>query len=59
MEAGEWILPNGTEIKAGKLTTDKNHHGPSAYSDWEIVSFNSSFDSTPIILQLSTIPNQR
>ncbi len=58
VEAGEWVLSDGTEIKAGILTTDKNHHGPSPYTAWETVSFYSSFGSIPVILHsLNTYNN--
>ncbi len=56
---GEWAFPDGTEIKAGKIMTDKNHHGPSVYDNWEQMSFNTSFFNPPVILHSLNTYNNR
>jgi len=50
LEAGSWELPDGTLLEVGTLTTNKTVGKNVANSQWEHVSFGSSFPATPVVL---------
>jgi len=58
VEAGEWKLDDGTEIKAGTISTNK-YYKKSTSDTWETISFSSAFStSNPVILHsLNTYNN--
>ena len=45
MEAGTWILPDGTLVEAGTLESDRL-----STAGFEDVTFDAAFDSTPVVL---------
>jgi len=53
MEAGSHSLPNGIDVKAGTLDTDGEYVQrtcDTAKSNYETVTFSSSFTSTPVVI---------
>ncbi|KKN42490.1 hypothetical protein LCGC14_0712740, partial [marine sediment metagenome] len=59
IERGEWTFPDGTEIKARQILTDKSHQGSSSYSDWEVIDFSKQFITKPVVLHsLNTYNNK-
>ena len=51
IEAGEWEFPDGTEIKAGTVSTDIDHYYGGSTTVGVQVSFDTAFSATPVILQ--------
>lgn len=45
LEAGEWVLPDGTNLQVGTIDTNKI-----AGSNWETVNLDADFDTTPVVL---------
>ncbi len=59
IEPGEWELPDGAIIKAGRIFTNKSHQGSNPYNNWEIIGFNTPFGNVPVVLHsLNTYNNK-
>ena len=59
MEGGEYTLPDGLEVKAGRIVTSNSHEGSSSYGNWNSVTFKIPFGTPPVILHsLNTYNNQ-
>jgi hypothetical protein len=57
MEQGQYSLPDGTKVEAGKLNTNSVHREPNDFSGTN-VNFNQSFSSAPVVLHtLNTYNN--
>ncbi|MBD3216470.1 MAG: hypothetical protein GF311_27905, partial [Candidatus Lokiarchaeota archaeon] len=49
VEAGQYTLPDGTKIEAGKISTSK-HYKKSSSDQWETITYATSFSATPVVL---------
>ncbi|MCP3962224.1 MAG: hypothetical protein GY719_30645 [bacterium] len=49
LEAGDWQLADGTELRAGRLQTS-NTVGRSVANNWAAVSFGGTFPTAPVVL---------
>ncbi|RMG99682.1 MAG: hypothetical protein D6706_05180, partial [Chloroflexi bacterium] len=49
LEAGNWLLPDGTQLEVGRQTTAATV-GPGINNQWLSVNFTSNFKTTPVVI---------
>jgi hypothetical protein len=49
VEAGEWILPSGKVLKAGKVSTERQHYSTESFNG-DKITFLTPFSASPMIL---------
>jgi hypothetical protein len=49
VEAGEWTLPSGKKIKAGKTSTQHQHYSGNSYLG-DKITFSDAFSTAPVVI---------